>query len=584
MMKMMTMKNNVLENHPSYRYAKQIVDGTIKPPPLYFELNGEKNFISPKYVKKQCKIFLDIADDKSSKYVINVSRIKKIDKILKILVMAKGIKVGKKIYDALAGYQWLIIVASLCTVYRDDKNKRRYETVILEICRKNGKTFIVALMVLLLFYLEPRYSQFYSVAPDGALAKEIKKALDPLIKANTEIFEDGEFKILRDCIRHTLTESVYTPLNYSKDRMDGKEPNVFVADEVGALPSDYPIEAMRSGQLLVINKLGFIISTKYPTVDNPMETEVSYAKKVLDNTLPVPDETVFALLYEPDETKNWTTDDNIILQSNPLAIEVEKIYKDLISKRNKAIEMESKRENFLTKHCNIIYQGAGTESFIDVTEVQKCKVDKIDWAGKEVYIGVDLSMTNDNCSVAMTSNDNDTILAEAISFIPEGRIEEKNQFEKINYNEFINAMKCIACGDRTVDYKVIEDFVFEIENKYDVTVMAIGYDRYNALSSAQKWDEKYNTVQIRQHSDTLHPPTKLLYEKIMDGKFQYEENKLLEINFQNARCVYDTNMNRYVNKKKSNGKIDMVVALINSIYLLQQEVFLENGNFFVQVA
>lgn len=583
-MKMMTMKNNVLENHPSYRYAKQIVDGTIKPPPLYFELNGEKNFISPKYVKKQCKIFLDIADDKSSKYVINVSRIKKIDKILKILVMAKGIKVGKKIYDALAGYQWLIIVASLCTVYRDDKNKRRYETVILEICRKNGKTFIVALMVLLLFYLEPRYSQFYSVAPDGALAKEIKKALEPLIKANTEIFEDGEFKILRDCIRHTLTESVYTPLNYSKDRMDGKEPNVFVADEVGALPSDYPIEAMRSGQLLVINKLGFIISTKYPTVDNPMETEVSYAKKVLDNTLPVPDETVFALLYEPDETKNWTTDDNIILQSNPLAIEVEKIYKDLIAKRNKAIEMESKRENFLTKHCNIIYQGAGTESFIDVTEVQKCKVDKIDWAGKEVYIGVDLSMTNDNCSVAMTSNDNDTILAEAISFIPEGRIEEKNQFEKINYNEFINAMKCIACGDRTVDYKVIEDFVFEIENKYDVTVMAIGYDRYNALSSAQKWDEKYNTVQIRQHSDTLHPPTKLLYEKIMDGKFQYEENKLLEINFQNARCVYDTNMNRYVNKKKSNGKIDMVVALINSIYLLQQEVFLENGNFFVQVA
>ena len=188
-------------------------------------------------------------------------------------------------------------------------------------------------MVLLLFYLEPRYSQFYSVAPDGALAKEIKKALEPLIKANTEIFEDGEFKILRDCIRHTLTESVYTPLNYSKDRMDGKEPNVFVADEVGALPSDYPIEAMRSGQLLVINKLGFIISTKYPTVDNPMETEVSYAKKVLDNTLPVPDETVFALLYEPDETKNWTTDDNIILQSNPLAIEVEKIYKDLISKK-----------------------------------------------------------------------------------------------------------------------------------------------------------------------------------------------------------------------------------------------------------
>ena len=62
---------------------------------------------------------------------------------------------------------------------------------------------------------------------------------------------------------------------------------------------------------------------------------------------------------------------------------------------------------------------------------------------------------------------------------------------------------------------VIPPFYNTKKTKYDVTVMATGYDRYNALSSAQKWDEKYNTVQIRQHSDTLHPPTKLLYQLLM---------------------------------------------------------------------
>ena len=113
--------------------------------------------------------------------------------------------------------------------------------------------------------------------------------------------------------------------------------------------------------------------------------------------------------------------------------------------------------------------------------------------------------------------------------------------------------------------------------------MGIGYDRYNALSSAQKWDTKYTTVQVRQHSDTLHPQTKLLYEKIMNREFKYETNKLLEINFQNAKCVYDTNMNRYIHKKKSNGKVDLIFSLLNAIYLLQQEIYLENGNFFVQV-
>ena len=57
-----------------------------------------------------------------------------------------------------------------------------------------------------------------------------------------------------------------------------------------------------------------------------------------------------------------------------------------------------------------------------------------------------------------------------------------------------------------------------------------------------------------------------------------KKNKLLEVNFENARCTYDTNMNRYVTKKRSLGKVDMVVALINAIYLLQQEVLLDEDD------
>ena len=68
----------------------------------------------------------------------------------------------------------------------------------------------------------------------------------------------------------------------------------------------------------------------------------------------------------------------------------------------------------------------------------------------------------------------------------------------------------------------------------------------------------------------LHPATKLLSEYIENGKVEDVHNKLLEVNFQNARCVYDTNLNRYVNKKRSNGKVDMVVSTIIAVYLMQQ--------------
>ena len=535
--------------------------------------------------------FMRVSEGKDKRFIISESKYKQIEGILKLLIMPKGLKAGQTLYECTTGYQWLIYTAVLCTVYRDNMERRRYETCILEICRKNFKTYTVGTLFIILFITEPNFSEFYSVAPDGKLSREIKEAITKTIKSSPLIYEYKgvkRFKLLRDYIEFIVKDSKYTPLNYSNSNMDGKLPNVYCADEVGALPNTYAIEAMQSGQLNILNKLGFIISTKYPTIDNPIEEYDAYAKKVLDGL--VKDDNIFALLYVPDNPKNWETDDLVLKQANPVALEVPEIWDDLLKKRAKALAMESARENFVTKHCNIIYQGAGTETYIDVKDVQACKVNNIEWAGRVVYLGLDLSESNDNTSVAMVSVDEDeNIIADVVAFIPEGRIEEKNAFEKLDYKEFIRTGKAIACGDKVIDYAVVEDFIFNIEKTYGVQVQAIGYDRYNAISTAQKLERGrdgehgYNTIEIRQHSSVLHPPTKRLKEKILDGEFQYTENKLLEINFQNSRCTYDTNKNLYVNKKKSKGKVDMVVALINATYLLEQDYFLNQMDFTIQV-
>ena len=541
---------------------------------------------TPKYVKMQMKEFMKICEGKDKKYVISVKKVRQVEGILKLLIMPKGLKTGETLYECSCGYQWLMYIAILCTVYRDNPERRRYETGLLEICRKNFKTYTIATIFILLFITEPKFSKFYSVAPDGSLSKEIREAMSETIRSSLSIYEfkgKKRFKILRDYIKFNPTQTQYIPLSYSTSRMDGKLPNAFCADEVGALPVSYPIEAMRSGQLNILNKLGFVISTKYPTIDNPFEDEVQYSKKVLDGL--EKDETRFSLLYEPDNTKDWETDDLILQQANPVALEIPEIWEDLLKKRARAIAVESSRENFVTKHCNIIYQGQGTETYIDVKDVQACKVDHIDWQGRVVYVGLDLSETNDNTSVSMAAvDDDDNIITETFAFIPEGRMDEKMAAEKVNYRDLCRKEHVIACGDRVIDYAVVEDFILGLEEKYGVQVQAIGYDRWNALSTAQKLERAgYNAVEIRQHSSVLHPPTKLLKEKILSKEFEYTDNRLLEINFQNARCVYDTNKNQYVTKKKSKGKVDMVISLINAIYLLQQDYFLNQTDFTIQV-
>ena len=557
----------------AYRYVKWCVE----------ETEGK----APIYVKRQAKLWLDIADGTDPEAYVDEMAYNKICRLLKIIIHPD---LRCSMYDGLDDYAWFFIIASLCTMCREGTEPytdsgvdfmyqkiRYYTTALLEVSRKNHKTFNSAVIFIILMLTEPEFSRFFSVAPDLKLSSELKVALNKILKSSPVLCDESEpvFKVMRSCIRCLLTESEYIPLAYSQDKMDGKLPVVFLADEVGAM-DEYPIEAMRSGQITLFNKLGIIISTQYPNDNNAMLTEIDIAKKTIDRL--IPDHRYFALLYEPDDQykvgEAWKTEDAVIYQSNPVAVTDRYIFKELLKKRSMAVLYESKRENYLCKHNNILYRGLGTEGFVDIQKVKQCSVseDLGFWNGKRVFLGLDLSQTDDNTSVSMVCDDDGTIHAKVWGFIPEGRIDEKSMREKVDYRSLIAAGECFACGDEVIDYSFVERFIISLEERYGVEVVQLGYDRYNAISTVQKLEEAcIECVEIKQHSSVLHMPTKLLKEQILSNVFRYDKNRMLEINFQNARCTEDTNKNLYVNKKRSTGKVDMVVSTINAVYLLQQE-------------
>ena len=117
---------------------------------LYCKNNVRKK-TTPKYVKLQMREFMRLCEGKDKKYKVSSSKIKQIEDLLKILVMPKGLKAGQSLYKCSSGYQWLVYTASLAVVYRDNPQKRRYETVLLEICRKNFKTFTIGTLFIILF-------------------------------------------------------------------------------------------------------------------------------------------------------------------------------------------------------------------------------------------------------------------------------------------------------------------------------------------------------------------------------------------------------------------------------------------------
>lgn len=541
----------------------------------------------PRYVKMQARDWIRIADGEDPEALVDENAYGKICRLLKIMIHPD---LNCTIYDGLEDYAWFFLIAVMCTKCRDpEKDIRYYTTAILEIARKNFKTFNSAVIFILLMLTEPDFSRFFSVAPDLSLSSELRNAIRKIIKVSPALYDDLDpaFKILRSQIICLLNDSEYTPLAYSQDRMDGKLANAFLADEAGAL-DDYPVEAMRSSQITLFNKLGIIISTQYPNDNNVMISEIDIAKKTLEGL--TEDRRTFALLYEPDNELQqgdiWMKDERVIFQSNPVAVVHDYIFDDLKKKRSLAILYENKRENFLCKHCNILYKGLGVEGYIDVQRLKQCRSSEDDswWRGRRVWLGLDLSLSDDNTAAAMVTEESGTIYAKVVGFVPAGKVDFKSAKEKVDYKKMISAGDCIACGDEVIDYGTVEEYVMSLEEKYGVEIQQVGYDRWNAISTVQKLEAAgIVCVEIKQHSSVLHAPTKFLKEQILEKQFAYKANRLLEINFQNARCTEDTNLNKYVNKKKSAGKVDMVVALINAVYLLQQDILFGDGGFVVQV-
>lgn len=522
-----------------------------------------------KYVRLQAKAWLKIADGRHKEAYVSEKAYRKICKLLKLMVHPD---LHCSMYEGLEDYAWFLIIAVFCTRRRDD-DRRWYQTALLEIARKNFKTFNSAVIFIIGLLTEPQFSRFFSVAPDYKLSSELRLAVRKIIKVSPALRD--RFKVTREMITCLLNDSEYTPLAYSNDGMDGKLANLFLADEAGALDS-YPVEAMRSSQITLRNKLGIIISTQYPNDNNVLIDEIDIAKKVLDRVLDRED--YFSLLYEPDDElrKKWQTDDLCIYQANPVAVNNSEIFKAIRDMRAMAVLYENKRENFLCKHLNIMFKGLGTEGYIEISKFKLChrKEDLTWWRGRRVWLGLDLAQSDDNCALAMMAFDEeDTLYAKVWGFLPETAVEIKSKRENVDYPKLIRRGACFAQGEEVVDYGFIERFILTLPEVYGVEIVQLGYDRYNAISTVQKLEAKgIECVEIKQHSSVLHMPTKLLREKVLKKEFRYDDNQLLEINVQNARCTKDTNLNQYVNKKRSTGKVDMVMATIDATYLVQQEL------------
>lgn len=521
-------------------------------------VSGEE--ITTDEVRLQCQIFLD--DYYTNQYsdefefCFSEKKLKKINNLLKLFNYATGFIAGKQVLEGLEGFQCLFLAAIFGWRYKKNKKKFRYRDVVLFIPRKNAKTFIIALVLLLLMLTEQTFSEFYSICIDRDLAKELRKAMAQLIEASPAIkkhfiVSDSEIGI----IKCKITNSFYYPRTAKANKNNSIRPAAVCCDEVGAFTDNKNIQAMRKGQLSVLNPIMFKITTAYAESNSIMPEELEYDRAILEGT--IDNKRLFCLLYYCNKEEVW--EEEGLYKANPLRIEEN--YNEIRADRETAKIKTSEQEELFTKNFNIFLESNELNKYVNIKYWKKCSVNEIDFKGKEVVVGVDLSVTTDLTAVSMMYVEDGIIYCKSHGFLPEESLADRR--ESIDYRDYAEKGYCDLHKGMTVNYTKVEEYIRNIEEKYGCTIKSIVTDPMNAKELMERLSEDYDVILLKQTYTNLSPSTKEFRKKIYDKQVKYEANELLDWNMRNAITNKGKSDDEMLAKEdKNKQRIDMVAVLI----------------------
>ena len=532
--------------------------------------------ISNNYVKKQCINFLDDLEkcnNNDSKYIYDIKTIDFIETMLSLMTFANGIGVsGKPIIEGISGFQALILCAFFGFKHRDNIEKRRYETLVLLIARKNAKSWLSSIIIMLLMLLEEEYSDFFSVSVDSNLSGLVKKELKQLIEKSKfkHHFEEKYGKII--CKANSNT---YTNLCGDSDRLDGRRVSGAILDECGLYKDSGLIDAMETGSLSVLNRTFIFISTAYATDSEIFPNKIKYLENVLDGE--IKDESIFGLLYRCEKPSEWDTD-KAIFEANPICFTSPSHLEYLQKQREKVKNIPDQLEAYKTKHLNIFLPKDNSESYLSDEDIKPCIIDDYDFNGKEVYLGLDLAASSDNTALSITTFDEELnkFVCKSIAFIPSDSCYQKEKLEKIPYYRYSKKGYCHLTGTRVIDFNYVEDIIDKINEKCIIKVIA--YDRAYSQNIVQNLNDKgYILQDIPQGFKGMNNATRIFREWIYTQNVCIVKNPLFTMNMKNAKTVSNTTEQIMLSKKHSNGKIDMIIATLNTLaYIYEVENIMLN--------
>lgn len=451
--------------------------------------------------------------------------------------------------------------AEIRSIYDNPAGTRR---AILSFGRKNAKTTLSA-FILLLHLCGPEArpnSQLFSAAQSRDQAAILFALAAKVVRMSPDL---SSVVVVRDTAKQlfcTELGTLYRALSADASTAYGLSPVLIVHDELGQVrgPRSELYEALETATGAQDNPLSIIISTQAPT-------DADLLSVLIDDALAGHDPRVVVSLYTADPSADPFAEETI-RQANPAFGDFLNPT-EVLAMAEDARRMSSREAEYRNLVLN--QRVEASSPFVSRSLWETCRDEPAELDDVPVYGGLDLSAVNDLTALVLIGRVEGVWQVRPTFWLPGDGLKQKAIRDRVPYDVWEKSGHLIAAPGKSVDYEYVAEYLWAAFKAYDIRKIA--FDRWG-FRHLRPWLVKAGfdeaTIddvfeEFGQGFQSLSPALRALEAEILNGRIAHGAHPVLSMCAANAVVKTDPAGNRKLDKQKSTGRIDGMVALAMAV-------------------
>lgn len=448
---------------------------------------------------------------------------------------------------------------------------RRTRRAIISFARKNGKSALVA-MLLLVHLVGPamrRNSQIYSAAQSRDQAAVVFGLAAKMIRLSPAL---NELITIRDSKKELYCPRfgvIYRALSADATTAYGLSPVLVLHDELGQVrgPRSELYEALETATAAQADPLSIIISTQAPNDSDLLSELIDDAKK--------PDaKRVELFLYTSDPEADPFAEDTI-RQANPAFGDFQNA-EEVLEMAEGARRMPAREAEYRNLVLNQRVEASNPFISPSVWK-ENGGAPELDWTGRQVYAGLDLSEVNDLTALVLACPIDGTLHVQPTFWLPADGLRERSRKDRVEYDVWAKDGLLMTTPGRSIEYDWVAEYIVGLLEQYDIR---FAFDRWNMrhftpclVRAGMTEDDIEDRFEgFGQGYQSMSPALRELESMLLNGRIRHGNHPVLTMCAVNSVVTMDPAGNRKLDKRKAHGRIDGMVALAMAASMAAKDI------------